>query len=124
MRLMLPREHGVYGQLLLPLATVLLVGRPTVPAFALVATGVFAFLAHEPLLVVLRRRGLRASREHNRRAWRLLIQRVVLSLLAATIAIARMPSEWRLTLFAPVVFAGGVGVMIALKCERTIGGKC
>ena len=123
MRLMLPREHGVYGQLLFPLATALLVGRPTVPAFALVATGVFAFLAHEPLLVVFRRRGLRASREHNRRAWRLLIQRVVLSLLAATIAIARMPSEWRLTLFAPVVFAGGVGVIIALNCERTIGGE-
>ncbi|PWT82253.1 MAG: hypothetical protein C5B57_08975 [Blastocatellia bacterium] len=54
MRIMLPREHGVYGQMLFPLATALLVGRPTVPAFALVAAGVFAFLAHESLLVVSR----------------------------------------------------------------------
>jgi hypothetical protein len=34
-----------------------------------------------------------------------------------------MPGERRSTLFAPVVFAGGVGIIIALNRERTIAGE-
>lgn len=65
---MLPREHGAYGQLLFPLATVLIIGRRTPSALLLAAAAVLAFLAHEPLLVLLGRRGLRAARDDRRRA--------------------------------------------------------
>jgi YwiC-like protein len=63
-----PREHGAYGQLLFPLATVLIVGRRTPSALLLAAAAVLAFLAHEPLLVLLGRRGPRAARDDRRRA--------------------------------------------------------
>jgi hypothetical protein len=90
---------------------------------ALVAAGAFAFLAHEPLLVVLGRRGLRAGREQSDRAWQWLILSVVLSLAGGTVVIARMPGVWRSTLIAPTMFAGGVGIVIALNRERTTGGE-
>ncbi|PYR42285.1 MAG: hypothetical protein DMF93_06245 [Acidobacteria bacterium] len=63
-----PKEHGAYGQLLLPLATVLVVGRRTPAALMLAAAAVLAFLAHEPLLVLLGHRGPRAARDDRSRA--------------------------------------------------------
>ena len=65
---MFPREHGAYGQLLFPLATVLVIGRRTPSALLLATAAVLAFLAHEPLLVLLGRRGPRAARDDRRRA--------------------------------------------------------
>src|SRR5262245_28487506 len=67
---MLPREHGAYGQLLFPLVTALAVGWPTVAAYGLAVAGIALFVAHEPLLVVMGQRGVRAEREQTRRAWR------------------------------------------------------
>ena len=58
-----PREHGAYGQLALPLLTALLSGRPSGPAGLYAFAAVCAFLAHEPLLVLLGHRGPRAQRE-------------------------------------------------------------
>src|SRR5204862_336839 len=63
-----PKEHGAYGQLLFPLATVLVVGRRTPAALTLAAAAVLAFLAHEPLLVLLGHRGPRAARDDRSRA--------------------------------------------------------
>src|SRR4051812_49522750 len=65
---MLPREHGAYGQLLFPLVTALAVGRPRVVAWLLAASAVGAFLAHEPLLVLLGQRGARAARAQRGQA--------------------------------------------------------
>lgn len=67
---LLPREHGAYGQLLLPLATALASGRPGAAAWLLAFAVAAAFLAHEPLLVVLGRRGERARAGHGARARR------------------------------------------------------
>lgn len=50
--MLVPREHGAYGQLLLPIATTLIIGRPTAPALAIAAAAVFVFLIHEELLVL------------------------------------------------------------------------
>lgn len=59
MRSLWPREHGAYAQLGAPLLASLLLGEPTAPAIALAVGACLAFLANEPLLVVLGHRGAR-----------------------------------------------------------------
>lgn len=67
-RSLLPREHGAYAQLAAPLLSALLVREPTVPALLLTSGAVFAFLANEPLLVLLGHRGPRMLQTESRRA--------------------------------------------------------
>ena len=68
MNVMLPREHGAYGQLLLPVLTAMAMGRPTLAAVALAASAAAAFVAHEPLMVLIGRRGARARGVQHRQA--------------------------------------------------------
>src|SRR5262245_61819779 len=65
---MLPREHGAYGQMAFPLVTAFAVAGVTVSAFLAGLAVVAGFLAHEPALVLLGRRGVRARREQQRAA--------------------------------------------------------
>lgn len=75
-----PREHGAYAQLAAPLVSALLLAMPTV-ASVLLAVGAFAaFLANEPLLVVLGHRGPRLRATAGSRAWRRLFVLGVVSL--------------------------------------------
>jgi len=67
-RSLLPREHGAYAQLAVPLATALIAARPTPAAGLFAAAACAAFLANEPLLVVLGHRGPRARRRDGQRA--------------------------------------------------------
>ncbi|HEY5961440.1 MAG TPA: YwiC-like family protein [Polyangiaceae bacterium] len=70
-RSLLPKEHGAWGQLLLPLIVALGSARtPNLHAWALAAAGVALFMAHEPFVVWLGQRGTRAAREHSDRALR------------------------------------------------------
>ncbi|HEU0035588.1 MAG TPA: YwiC-like family protein [Kofleriaceae bacterium] len=55
-RWLLPHEHGAYAQLLVPLATAFVLGRPTLAAVAIAIAACFAFVATQPLRTVLRRR--------------------------------------------------------------------
>ena len=59
-RSFLPREHGAYGQLGVPLAAALGSGRPGLAAIALTLGVIVMFLTHEPLLRFAMRRGGRA----------------------------------------------------------------
>lgn len=63
-----PREHGAYFQLGVPLATACLARAPTLATFALTAGAALAFLAYEPLLVVLGHRGPRRKAADGDRA--------------------------------------------------------
>ena len=63
-----PREHGAYAQLLAPLATSLALHAPTIAAGLLAVAACCAFLANEPLLVLLGHRGPRMRETHARRA--------------------------------------------------------
>jgi hypothetical protein len=69
-RPLIPREHGAYGQLILPLVAALAMGRPTLASICMVVAAFAAFFAHEPLLVLLGKRGTRAKREQRGRAIR------------------------------------------------------
>jgi hypothetical protein len=95
---MFPREHGAYGQLLFPIATAMAIGKPDLSALCLAAAVSCAFLAHEPLLVLLGGRGLRAQRDDRPRASKWLAGFAVL---AATFGIAAhllTPDLWKATL--------------------------
>jgi len=65
-----PREHGAYAQLAAPLAMALAAHTPSVAAGLLAIAASAAFLANEPLLVVLGHRGRRMQQADGHRALR------------------------------------------------------
>jgi hypothetical protein len=120
---MFPKEHGAYGQLLFPLITALAVARPGAAAFALAGAAVFAFLAHEPLLVLLGQRGTRASRDDGRRAARWF---TAFTIAAAGLAAISIPTMSRVAQHAVgfvAVLAAALLVLIALRREHTTAGE-
>ena len=122
-RSLAPREHGAYGQLGLPLVTGLAVGRPGGAAVALAAAAVIAFLAHEPVVVLLGGRGTRVKAEHGGRArWRLLVLAVIaLALAAVGLRSAARPVWWAAAL------AAGLGATamahVVARVEKTLVGE-
>lgn len=122
-RSLMPREHGAYGQLAVPLLTALLSTRPTTAALLYTAAGVFAFCAHEPLLVLLGQRGSRALREAGRRARIRLVVLAVGALLCAGFALVLSSSAARLAFIAPASGMLAFGLLIWRKQERTDWGE-
>jgi hypothetical protein len=74
-RALLPREHGAYFQLAIPLAAALAMRPPRMAAIAWALAACLAFLAHEPLLVLLGHRGRRMRSAEAGRARRALAVR-------------------------------------------------
>ena len=68
MKLLLPKEHGAYGQMSFPLVTSLIVAGPARGSLLLAAAVIAGFLVHEPFMVLLGYRGVRARRERQRDA--------------------------------------------------------
>jgi hypothetical protein len=67
-RSLLPREHGAYFQLVLPLIAAWCARAPSPAGIALSVASCIAFLAHEPLAIALGGRGARARELDGRRA--------------------------------------------------------
>jgi hypothetical protein len=86
-----PREHGAYAQLLAPLVTALVVVQPTWQAGLIAFAACCAFLANEPLLVVLGHRGKRMRENDGARAKRRLALLVTLAAVAGGVALAWSP---------------------------------
>ena len=120
---MLPKEHGAYGQLLFPLVTALAVGRRTVPALLLAAGAVLAFLAHEPLLVLLGQRGARAAREQRPRAIAWLAFTAFAAGVLAVAALLTASPNVRADAIAPAILAALLAVVIATGREHTAAGE-
>ena len=122
-RNLLPHEHGAYGQIAMPIACALLLGRPGIAA-ALLAAGAFSgFLAYEPLLVLSGNRGRRAREEHGARALRLAgLLLAVAALLAGTGFLLASPEARRAALVPPLL-AAVVALLVRLEVERTVAGE-
>jgi hypothetical protein len=120
---MAPREHGAYGQLGFPIVTALLLGRPTVASAAIALASVLAFLAHEPLLVVLGQRGGRALREGDARARARLAGLVAAACVAVVAGAVLATPHAREALALPFIFALVVLWLIARKWEKTLVGE-
>ena len=120
---MVPREHGAYGQLLVPLITALAIGRPRGPAVALAVAIVAAFLAHEPLLVLLGQRGARAARDQRSTAMRSLAVFAGVAVVFGGEALVTVDRSVRVALLVPFVGAAALGAMIASRNEHSSGGE-
>lgn len=64
-RLLIPKEHGTWGELLFPLATALCLGRVEASAMALATATLSGYLASEGVQTLAGWRGPRARREHR-----------------------------------------------------------
>jgi hypothetical protein len=120
---LIPREHGAYGQLLFPLLSAFLVGNPAPGAYLLGAAAVAAFLAHESLLVLLGHRGIRAARDQGSDARRSLALFGAFAAVTATVALAVLPRAALVSLILPGLLAVLVAVAVFAHRERSTGGE-
>jgi hypothetical protein len=120
---LLPKEHGAYGQLTFPLLTSFAVAGVSVPSVLIACAVVAAFLAHEPLLVLLGGRGPRAKREDGRRARVWLAAAIVVAVGAGLATLAVMASGIRTWLLLPLVPAALVAAAVTSKREKSALGE-
>lgn len=118
-----PREHGAYAQLGFPLATALALGTPTVSSIAIALAACLAFLANEPLLVVLGHRGARMQASHGERARRRLRRLAASAACIGTVGLEIAPFE---AAIVAAVVAIPVLALIGLAWKRamhSLGGE-
>jgi YwiC-like protein len=117
---MLPREHGAYFQMALPLVTSLVVARASLPAVFIAIAVICGFLAHEPLLLLLGGRGVRARQATGSRA-RAWFATTIISMLAAGVAafwLTSATARWSFVL--PLVPAAWVGAAVLSSQEKHV----
>jgi hypothetical protein len=117
-----PREHGAYFQLAIPSVTACLRSL-TAPMLALAIAAALAFLAHEPLLVVLGHRGPRPKEIDGPRARVRLGVLVGGALVLGVLGLVLAPPT---TLLAAAIVAGPIALLLALawrRAEHTLAGE-
>jgi hypothetical protein len=102
-RVLLPKEHGAYGQVIFPLVSVFGVAGISPAGLAVSVAVVAGFLAHEPALIVLGLRGPRARREQSPGAARWLALCLAVGLVAALTALIIIHPAVRWSLLVPVI---------------------
>ena len=118
-----PREHGAYAQLLAPLAMALVVRTPVAASWLLAAAAVCAFLANEPLLVVLGHRGKRLRETDGRRAAIRLAITAGGAVIAAALGLV-LASRVALAVAALAAAPGALVVVLAWRrAERSLAGE-
>ena len=122
-RPMVPREHGAWGQLALPLVCGLLLGRPSASAALLALAVVAVFVAHEPLLILLGQRGRRPREEQGSRAWRWLAASCGIALGSGAAGLALAPPPARAALAVPTALGAAVAVLVWRRLEKTAAGE-
>lgn len=122
-RRMIPREHGAYAELLFPIVTVFLGGAPTTSTWLLAIGVIAAFLANEPLLIVVGQRGTRVKREEGSRAQRALLVFTMVALAAGIAGLLLAPRAAQLTILLPLLLGASL-VMLAIQgLERSLFGE-
>ncbi len=128
-KLLWPREHGAYGQVLLPLLTGLGLGwssrgSGSIRVAVLLATAVVgAFLAHEAVLVASGRRGPRIQKRLGPDAFRTLLWLWPGTLLCGGVGAVLAPAQVRVAI-ALVLLAGVLLFMVIVAgMEKTTGGE-
>lgn len=122
-RRMIPREHGAYAELLFPIAAVFLGGQPTTSTWLLAMGAIAAFLANEPLLVLVGQRGTRMKREEGDRAKRALLIFTMVALGAGIAGLVLAPRAAQVSVLLPLLM-GGTLIMLAVQgLERSMFGE-
>ena len=118
-----PHEHGAYAELALPLLTALCVAPATASALGLAVCAVSGFLVHEPLLVLLGRRGTRAKRELRAEASRRLALLVALALIGALVGLRDARAETLVACGVVAALVVGALVLVRSNREKTLAGE-
>lgn len=121
-RSLMPREHGAYAQLGLPLTAVLIGGHATVAALSFAVAACAAFVAHEPLLVVLGQRGGRARRDDGARSGRRLAGLGVVAVLSGCAGLALAQNALPMVGIAAAI-AAVAGIFVFWGRERSLAGE-
>lgn len=111
-----PREHGAYFQLAVPLITALAMRVPSFSGVALALASCLAFLAHEPLLVMV---GLRGPKQQQRDGARAARRLAVLATGTAVVGAAGLALASRATWLVAALLLAPVGAVIALAGRRS-----
>ena len=122
-RLLLPREHGAYVQLLAPLTLSFVLTGGSLAAALLAGAAVVAFVANEPLLVVLGHRGRRASEQNRSRAMRMLAVLVPTAVVMGLYALWLVDWPTRALAAALLVPTAGLVALGVMRQQRTVLGE-
>ena len=120
---LLPKEHGAYGQLVLPLATALSVAGPSTAGVLLTASAAAAFIAHEPASILLGLRGARASRELRRTALRWLACSAGVAIVTGSMVVFTIAHDVRWSIAVPAIPALLLGFAIVRGREKSWYGE-
>lgn len=107
-RALVPREHGAWAQMALPLVSALLVAGVSVSALLLAAATVLGFIAHEPALVLVGVRGVRVREAEGARARRWLVLLLVGAVTGGVVGLLLAPWSAR----AALLVAGAAGALL------------
>src|SRR3954469_15696805 len=116
---MLPKEHGAYAQLVFPLATAFVVGGTAWSSMWTAAAAMAAFLAYEPLSVLLRDRARPGVSAHALRAWWSLMACLSAATATGILAFDAMPASLRWSFVVPAVPAGWLLVAVLRRRDKT-----
>lgn len=120
---LLPREHGVYAEVGFPLSTALMLENLTTTGVLLTIAIVAAFLLHEPMIVLLGRRGRRTKTRLKQHAKeRAAILGTVASVCGA-VGLWTAGDETRMSIVALLPGLVGIAILVAVKRERTLFGE-
>jgi hypothetical protein len=112
----LPKEHGAYGQVALPLVTAFGVAGPSTAGVLLYVAVVAGFLAHEPAAILLGQRGARVRRELDASARRWLFTWLAIAVTTGLAAVIRLEPAVRWSVAVPAI--PGVLLIMAMVTGR------
>ena len=121
--MLLPREHGMYAQMALPLITSPLVAGASEASLLLTVAVVAGFVTHEPLLVLVGRRGPRAKLRVRTQARVCLAIGTTLTLAAGILAVWWSAPAVRWAFFLPLLPAMFACAAVAAGREKTLPGE-
>ncbi len=98
-------------------------GRLFTAAILLGAAVVLGFVAHEPLLVLVGQRGVRAEKEDGPRARRLLAVLGSAALTTFFVGLWLSPSRARYAFLFPLALGAVLGVLVRRRLEKTLWGE-
>jgi hypothetical protein len=98
-------------------------GTPRVAALAIAVGAVLAFVAHEPLLILMGTRGARARREDGARALRRVATLGIAAVAAGGVGLALAPTAARVAALVPLGLAAVLAPFLATDKERTLPGE-
>ncbi len=120
---LIPREHGAYAQLLLPLIAAFAVGGATLSGVTFAGAFLAAFAGTEALRTLLGHRGRRKQQQLRGLARRWLTATVLLALSFALLGAALAPTGALVALLLPAGLGSLVVLLVLLRREKTVPGE-